>query len=156
MTPSRSDQRSQGAGLGYYRRAGYLLDGARHVMEKCGGEFPSTARELQRIPGALGKPWNRLGWTINRQRPFAGHRCSPACCCLLLLHAINHMGSATPVLVLVVPSWWYGSHLLATWVGAWGGWLTSLPNTGVCCPNLQGAGSAVKLASGRLCSRADV
>ena len=44
----------RGVGLGYYRRAGYLLDGARHVVEKCGGEFPSTARELQRIPGALG------------------------------------------------------------------------------------------------------
>ena len=39
------------AGLGYYRRAGYLLDGARHVVNNCGGVFPSTARELQRIPG---------------------------------------------------------------------------------------------------------
>jgi len=41
-----------GAGLGYYRRAGYLLDGARHVVERCGGALPATARELQRIPGA--------------------------------------------------------------------------------------------------------
>lgn len=46
-----------GAGLGYYRRAGYLLDGARHVVERCGGALPTTTKELQRIPGAgLARP----------------------------------------------------------------------------------------------------
>ena len=28
------------AGLGYYRRAGFLLDGARHVVDNCGLRFP--------------------------------------------------------------------------------------------------------------------
>ena len=39
------------AGLGYYRRARYLLEGARHVMREHGGEFPRTSKELQQIPG---------------------------------------------------------------------------------------------------------
>ncbi|GFR49464.1 hypothetical protein Agub_g11524, partial [Astrephomene gubernaculifera] len=39
------------AGLGYYRRARYLLEGARFVVEKLGGEFPTTAAELLKIPG---------------------------------------------------------------------------------------------------------
>ncbi|KAG1670121.1 hypothetical protein FOA52_013697 [Chlamydomonas sp. UWO 241] len=39
------------AGLGYYRRARYLLDGAKFVMEKLGGSFPSTAKELLQVPG---------------------------------------------------------------------------------------------------------
>ncbi|KAF5835367.1 hypothetical protein DUNSADRAFT_7494 [Dunaliella salina] len=39
------------AGLGYYRRAKYLLDGARHVMENLGGRFPETAAGLMGIPG---------------------------------------------------------------------------------------------------------
>ena len=39
------------AGLGYYRRARYLLEGAKYVMQECGGEFPSTSQELQKIPG---------------------------------------------------------------------------------------------------------
>ena len=39
------------AGLGYYRRARYLLEGAKYVMQECGGEFPSTTQELQKIPG---------------------------------------------------------------------------------------------------------
>eukprot|EP00884_Botryococcus_braunii_P007159 jgi/Botrbrau1/16444/Bobra.0142s0040.1 len=39
------------AGLGYYRRARYLLDGAKHVQDKLGGLFPLTSLELQKIPG---------------------------------------------------------------------------------------------------------
>ena len=39
------------AGLGYYRRARYLLDGAKHVMDKLNGTFPTTAKELLSIPG---------------------------------------------------------------------------------------------------------
>lgn len=39
------------AGLGYYRRARYLLDGAKHVVEKLGGSFPETAEQLRQIPG---------------------------------------------------------------------------------------------------------
>lgn len=40
------------AGLGYYRRARYLLDGAKYIVGECGGAFPTTAKELQAIPGA--------------------------------------------------------------------------------------------------------
>ncbi len=39
------------AGLGYYRRAKYLLDGAKYVMAEMGGTFPRTADELRKIPG---------------------------------------------------------------------------------------------------------
>ncbi|GLI59815.1 hypothetical protein VaNZ11_001782 [Volvox africanus] len=39
------------AGLGYYRRARYLLDGARFVVEKLDGRFPHTPIELVKIPG---------------------------------------------------------------------------------------------------------
>ncbi|KAL4424064.1 hypothetical protein ABPG75_001365 [Micractinium tetrahymenae] len=39
------------AGLGYYRRARYLLDGAKYIVGECGGRFPTTAKELQNIPG---------------------------------------------------------------------------------------------------------
>ena len=44
------------AGLGYYRRARYLLEGAKYVMEQLGGQFPHTSKELQKIPGEA--PWN--------------------------------------------------------------------------------------------------
>ncbi|GAB4814983.1 hypothetical protein N2152v2_002029 [Parachlorella kessleri] len=39
------------AGLGYYRRARFLLEGAKYVMEQLGGQFPRTSKELQKIPG---------------------------------------------------------------------------------------------------------
>lgn len=41
------------AGLGYYRRARYLLDGAKYIVGECGGRFPTTAKELQAIPGEV-------------------------------------------------------------------------------------------------------
>ncbi len=40
------------AGLGYYRRARYLLEGAQYVMEHHDGVFPKTSKELQKFPGA--------------------------------------------------------------------------------------------------------
>lgn len=40
------------AGLGYYRRARYLLEGAQYVMEHHDGIFPKTSKELQKIPGS--------------------------------------------------------------------------------------------------------
>eukprot|EP00192_Tetraselmis_astigmatica_P006425 CAMPEP_0117652132 /NCGR_PEP_ID=MMETSP0804-20121206/2464_1 /TAXON_ID=1074897 /ORGANISM="Tetraselmis astigmatica, Strain CCMP880" /LENGTH=517 /DNA_ID=CAMNT_0005458159 /DNA_START=317 /DNA_END=1870 /DNA_ORIENTATION=+ len=39
------------AGLGYYRRARYLLDGAKYVVDKLGGRLPETVDELLAIPG---------------------------------------------------------------------------------------------------------
>ncbi len=39
------------AGLGYYRRARFLLEGANFVMKEMGGVFPATSAELQKIPG---------------------------------------------------------------------------------------------------------
>ena len=39
------------AGLGYYKRARYLLDGAQYVAAHLGGQLPRTKEELQRIPG---------------------------------------------------------------------------------------------------------
>ena len=42
------------AGLGYYRRARYLLEGAQYVVSQLGGAFPTTSKELQKIPG--GRP----------------------------------------------------------------------------------------------------
>ena len=39
------------AGLGYYRRARYLLQGAKFVVEKLQGRFPHDLAALQTIPG---------------------------------------------------------------------------------------------------------
>ncbi len=39
------------AGLGYYRRARNLHRGATYVMEELGGVIPSTAKELEKVPG---------------------------------------------------------------------------------------------------------
>jgi A/G-specific adenine glycosylase len=39
------------AGLGYYRRARFLLEGARLVAREMGGVFPRTAAGLLKIPG---------------------------------------------------------------------------------------------------------
>lgn len=39
------------SGLGYYRRARSLLEGARFVVERHGGEFPRTTDAALRIPG---------------------------------------------------------------------------------------------------------
>lgn len=39
------------AGLGYYRRARFLLEGANYVMNEMGGVFPGNSIELQKIPG---------------------------------------------------------------------------------------------------------
>lgn len=39
------------AGLGYYRRAGYLLSGAKYIVDNLKGEFPETVEELKKIPG---------------------------------------------------------------------------------------------------------
>ncbi|EKX48489.1 mutYH base excision repair protein, partial [Guillardia theta CCMP2712] len=39
------------SGLGYYRRAKFLLLGSRAVVEKYGGVLPQKAEELKKIPG---------------------------------------------------------------------------------------------------------
>ena len=38
-------------GLGYYRRADYLLKGAAYIVNQLGGVFPRSARALEQIPG---------------------------------------------------------------------------------------------------------
>jgi A/G-specific adenine glycosylase len=42
---------SSWSGLGYYRRARMLRDGARHVVEQHGGVVPPDVRDLTQIPG---------------------------------------------------------------------------------------------------------
>jgi A/G-specific adenine glycosylase len=39
------------AGLGYYRRARFLLEGAKQIVHNLGGRFPRTVVELQKVPG---------------------------------------------------------------------------------------------------------
>ncbi len=41
------------AGLGYYRRARLLLEGAQHIQTVLSGQMPLTATELQKIPGKI-------------------------------------------------------------------------------------------------------
>ncbi len=38
-------------GLGYYRRAKYLHEGARWLVENHNGKLPRSAAELKKIPG---------------------------------------------------------------------------------------------------------
>lgn len=44
------------AGLGYYRRARYLLEGAQYVQNKLAGQMPLATAELQKIPGGTAAP----------------------------------------------------------------------------------------------------
>jgi A/G-specific adenine glycosylase len=39
------------SGLGYYRRARYLLEASRVIVADLGGELPSTAAQLRELPG---------------------------------------------------------------------------------------------------------
>lgn len=39
------------AGLGYYRRARFLLEGAQYVVRDLHGVFPDNSPALQKIPG---------------------------------------------------------------------------------------------------------
>ncbi len=45
------DVMARWAGLGYYRRARNLHAAARHVVERCGGTFPSEVEGLLELPG---------------------------------------------------------------------------------------------------------
>jgi A/G-specific adenine glycosylase len=47
----QSDVLARWSGLGYYRRARLLHEGARHVLERHGGRIPRTREELERVPG---------------------------------------------------------------------------------------------------------
>lgn len=38
-------------GLGYYRRARFLHEGAKHIQEHLGGHFPNTREKLLELPG---------------------------------------------------------------------------------------------------------
>lgn len=53
---SQDEVNDMWAGLGYYRRARYLLEGAQYVQNKLGGQIPVTAAELQKIPGLSLRP----------------------------------------------------------------------------------------------------
>ena len=48
---TEDEVREAWAGLGYYRRAAFLLKGAKYVAEELGGEFPREEAGLQKIPG---------------------------------------------------------------------------------------------------------
>ena len=39
------------AGLGYYRRARALLNGAKYIVDECDGQMPDTIEGLRAIPG---------------------------------------------------------------------------------------------------------
>lgn len=48
---SQDEVNAMWAGLGYYRRARFLLDGAKYIEDTLSGQMPVTAAELQKIPG---------------------------------------------------------------------------------------------------------
>lgn len=48
---SEDDVRAAWAGLGYYRRAAFLLKGAQYVANDLKGEFPTDVASLSKIPG---------------------------------------------------------------------------------------------------------
>ena len=50
---TQEDVNDMWAGLGYYRRARLLLEGAQHIHTNLCGQMPLTAVELQKIPGQL-------------------------------------------------------------------------------------------------------
>ncbi|GLJ49369.1 hypothetical protein SUGI_1044420 [Cryptomeria japonica] len=48
---SQEEVNEMWAGLGYYRRARYLLEGAKEIVENQGGVFPRTLEGLKKVPG---------------------------------------------------------------------------------------------------------
>ncbi|KAF9611759.1 hypothetical protein IFM89_034942 [Coptis chinensis] len=48
---SQEEVNEMWAGLGYYRRARFLLEGAKMVVEGLGSEFPTTVSALRKVPG---------------------------------------------------------------------------------------------------------
>lgn len=48
---TQDDVNDMWAGLGYYRRARFLLEGAKYVVHDLHGKFPRNAKDLQKIPG---------------------------------------------------------------------------------------------------------
>jgi A/G-specific adenine glycosylase len=47
----QADVLARWSGLGYYRRARLLHDGARYVLERCDGRIPRTRAGLEDVPG---------------------------------------------------------------------------------------------------------
>ena len=52
-TATQEEVNDMWAGLGYYRRARLLLEGAQHIHTVLSGQMPLTATELQKIPGEM-------------------------------------------------------------------------------------------------------
>lgn len=48
---SQEEVNDMWAGLGYYRRARYLLEGAKEIVENQGGVFPRSVETLKKVPG---------------------------------------------------------------------------------------------------------
>ncbi|SPQ95900.1 unnamed protein product (mitochondrion) [Plasmodiophora brassicae] len=48
---SMEDVNEMWAGLGYYRRARFLLEGAQWAMKECGGLLPTSVPGLKKVPG---------------------------------------------------------------------------------------------------------
>ena len=65
------------SGLGYYRRARQLHRAARQIVEE-GGEFPATARELEKLPG-IG-PYTSAAIASTRRGAKLSVRSFRACC----------------------------------------------------------------------------
>ena len=76
------------AGLGYYRRARFLLQGARHVRDQLRGQFPLTSAELQKLPG---------GSAVRGMRCCQGEEGGEALCQLPVLHGLPRRSAAAEV-----------------------------------------------------------
>lgn len=50
------------AGLGYYRRARFLLQGAQHVVDQLGGHFPCDVATLKKVRRLSLLSWLRAAW----------------------------------------------------------------------------------------------
>ena len=50
---SEEEVNAHWAGLGFYRRARYLHEGAKYVFKTYGDGFPDTLEGLLKIPGKL-------------------------------------------------------------------------------------------------------
>ena len=50
-TAEDADVLTQWQGLGYYRRARYLHQGAQYILAQWGGQFPKALSDLQQVPG---------------------------------------------------------------------------------------------------------
>ena len=136
------------AGLGYYRRARFLLEGAQYVVSELQGTMPSTAEGLRKVPGigpytaaavasiAFGRAEAAVDGNVIRVVGGSVH------CCRAHAHRLRHVPAVMFIISAVLVSKEVSAVLISKEVAA----TASLPTAGQSA--LGGAGGREEGRSG--------